>query len=92
MSFNHELLKGFTEFHRILREDQRTDVLLMPYPEYTIQLYMLYHESAYNGILRENSPLSKAFCAIGVVQPQDQFMLFMDSFYLHWHTEETTIS
>ena len=92
MSFSSELLKGFTEFRRILREDHRTDILLMPYPEYTLQIYMIYHESAYNGILRKNSPLSKAFCAIGVVQPQDQFMLFMDSFYLHWHSEETTIS
>ena len=92
MSFANELRKGFSEFRRILQEDHTTDVLLMPYAEYTLQLYILYHESFYNGLLRKNSPLSKAFYAIGVVQPQDQFTLFMDSFYLYWPTEDTTIS
>lgn len=92
MSFSSELRKGFSEFRRTLQEDHTTDVLLMPYAEYSLQLYMLYHESFYNGLLRKNSPLSKAFCAIGVEQPLDQFTLFMDSFYLYWHAEETTIS
>ena len=90
MSFSVELHKGFSEFRRILQEDHTTDVLLMSYAEYSLQLYILYHESFYNGLLRKNSPLSKAFCAIGVNQPLDQFTLFMDSFYLYWHTQETS--
>ena len=90
MSFSVELHKGFSEFRRILQEDHTTDVLLMSYAEYSLQLYILYHESFYDGLLRKNSPLSKAFCAIGVNQPLDQFTLFMDSFYLYWHTQEAS--
>ena len=92
MSFTSELLKGFSSFRRILQEDHTTDVLLMPYAQYSLQLFILYHESFYDGLLRKNSPLSKAFCAIGVEQPLDQFTLFMDSFYLYWHTQDTAIS
>ena len=92
MTFNSELHKGFDEFRRILREDHRTEILLMSYAEYSLQLFIIYHESFYNGILRKNSPLSKAFCAIGVEEPLDQFTLFVDSFYLYWHSQEPTIS
>ena len=92
MSFSSELRKGFSEFRHTLQEDHTTDVLLMPYAEYSLQLYILYHESFYGGLLRENSPLSKALCEIGVQQPLDQFTLFMDAFYLYCHTQETAIS
>lgn len=92
MSFTSELHKGFSEFQNLLQRDRTTDVLLMSYAEYSLQLYVMYHESFYAGMLSQNSPLSKAFHEIGVEQPLDQFKLFMDYFYLYWHTQKTTIS
>jgi len=92
MSFTSELHKGFSEFQNLLQKDHTTDVLLMSYAEYSLQLYVMYHESFYNSLLSPNSPLSKAFREIGVEQPLDQFKLFTDSFYLYWHTHETPFS
>ncbi len=86
MSFHTELSKGFAAFLEMIQRDQETDILEMSYAEYSLQCYIIYHDALYKGLLRENGPLANAFCQIGIDQPRDQLVVFLDTFYINWRT------
>ena len=88
MDFRTELSKGFSEFLRMIRKDNETAVLLMPYAEYSLQCFIIYRDALCKGLLHESSPLAQAFCDLGVTEPRDQLVIFLDTFYIHWHTQE----
>ena len=88
MDFINELRKGFSQFLSIIRKDGEVDVLLMPYAEYSLQFYVIYKDVLYKDLLRENGKLAQAFCSIGINQPRDQAVIFLNAFYLYWHTRQ----
>jgi len=91
MPFHAELCKGFSAFLEMIQKDKHTDVLLMPYAEYSLQFYVIYHDALYKGLLCENSPMAKAFRDIGIDQPRDQLLVFLNTFYLYWHTRQDSL-
>ncbi len=90
MDFRTELYKAFSSFLSMIRKDNETDILLMPYAEFSLQCFIIYRNALEKGLLHEDGPLAQAFCQIGVDQPRDQLMTFLDTFYLYWHTQEAS--
>ena len=88
MSFHVELHKGFSSFLNTIQQDKETDVLLMPYAEFSLQFFVIYHDLLYKDILRESGPLAQAFCQIGIVEPRDQLCIFLEHFYIHLRTNQ----
>ncbi|MBR5302059.1 MAG: hypothetical protein IKU38_04430 [Clostridia bacterium] len=92
MSFTTELYKGMSEFLSMIREGNATDVLLMPYAEYSLQCFILYQEALERGLLHKSSPLAQAFRNLGINEARDQLVIFLDTFYLYWHTQKDSFS
>ena len=90
MSFANELRTAHLRFLAMLRKDCETDLLLMPYAEFSLQCLVIYRDTLYKGILRKGSPLSQAFCALNIDEKLDQLMIFLETFYLYWHTQADT--
>jgi len=88
MSFQSELHNGFFEFLHMISQDNSAELLLMPYAQYSLQFFIAYKDALYKGPLCENGPLAKAFCSIGIDEPCDQLLIFLDAFYIYWHTQE----
>ena len=88
MDFRNELHNGFSEFLNTIQADNETDILLLPYAEYSLQCFVIYHKALYTGLLREGGPLAQAFCALGIDQPRDQLVIFLEHFYIYWRTQQ----
>ena len=88
MSFVDLLHISHTQFLAMIHDDGHNDVLSMPYAEYSLQCFMLYKDRLFAGLLHENGELAQAFRAIGVEQPRDQLVIFLETFYLRQHTQD----
>lgn len=85
MIFCSELEKAFSQLQDMLIENQSTDLLTMPYAEFTLTCYAGYHLKIYSDILSKDFPLERALRSIGIDTPRDQLMILLDTFYLHLH-------
>jgi len=88
MSLHVELHKAFSSFLDTIKKDNETDVLVMPYAEFSLQFFVIYHDLFYTDILRESGPLAQAFCQIGIVEPRDQLCIFLEHFYIYLRTNQ----
>jgi len=87
MSFIDELRNGLSQFLAIIRKDGETDILSMPYAEYSLQCFVIYKDILFENLLHEDAPLARALRSIGVEQPRDQLMIFIETFYLFCRTQ-----
>ena len=88
MSFRQELSKGFCELEKLIRDNNEAELLLLPYAAFSVALFTTYHDVLYKGLLHPKRPLAKAFCELGIDEPNSQLLLFIDIFYIHWHTQD----
>ena len=87
MSFIKKLHSNFDHFYAIIDNDGHNDVLSMPYAEYSLQCFVIYKDRLFEGLLHQDGELAQAFRAIGVEQPRDQLVIFLETFYLYQHTK-----
>ena len=86
MTWFNELQGAFLQLKSMLIDDQNEDMLDLSYAEFTLKCYVGYAERIDSTLLREDAPLAKAFCSIGIEQPRDQLLVLFDTFYLHLRT------
>ena len=87
MSFVDLLHTIHTQFLAMIHEEGHNDVLSMPYAEYSLQCFVIYKDRLFEGLLHQDGELAQAFRAIGVEQPRDQLVIFLETFYLYQHTK-----
>lgn len=92
MTFIEELRRAFDQLHSMLEEDHNEALLDMAYAEFTLKCYAGYADQIRTVLLHNGAPLTRAFDAIGVDQPRDQLVLLLDTFYLHLHTAQNSLS
>lgn len=88
MYFIDSLHISHARFLAIIHDDGHSDILSMPYAEYSLQCFVIYKDRLFAGLLHENGELAQAFRTIGVEQPRDQLVIFLETFYLRQHTQD----
>lgn len=92
MSFIEELRRAFDQLHSMVTKDHNDALLVMPYAEFTLKCYAEYADQIRAVLLHNGAPLTRAFDAIGVDQPRDQLVMLLDTFYLHLHAAQNSLS
>ena len=88
MTLQQALLLSHNAFSRKLAQDGNAALHTLPFPEFTINCFMLYKDYIKNQLLSASAPLSLLFSQIGVLDEADPFLLFIHSYYLACHAQD----
>ena len=88
MTLSQALSLAHNAFSRKLAQDGNAALHTLPFPEFTINCFMLYKDYIKNHLLSDNAPLSLLFSQIGVLDEADPFLLFIHSYYLACHAQD----
>lgn len=88
MEFIDLLREHHRAFTQLLTEHNSSDLLVLPYAEYSNQIYLQFHPFLRSRYLAENSPLSSAMMQAGIIEQDEQLILFILTHYLSLHIHD----
>ena len=88
MRFIDELGTHHNSFTQYLKEHDSEDLFLLPYAEYSNQIYLQFHAFLRQGYLAPGSPLSLSMERIGIAEQDEQLIIFILTHYLALHAND----